>query len=64
MTKFLLTICTLLVSLPAFAQQEWTKEELTAGIRIVEYTRHVAPGKQLMLNSPVYFNPECMARTL
>jgi len=36
-SKFLLTTCALLVSLPAFAQ-EWTKEEKAAGLKTIEFT--------------------------
>jgi hypothetical protein len=47
-SKFLLTTCALLVSLPAFAQ-EWTKEEQAAGLKTTEFTRHIPAGKQRTL---------------
>jgi hypothetical protein len=58
MTKFLLTICALLVSLPAFAQ-EWTNEEWTAGVKTTEFTRHVPAGKQRILDPLAVLNPDC-----
>jgi hypothetical protein len=59
--KFLLTICALLVSLPAFAQEwtTWTKEERTAGLKTFEFTRHVPAGKQRILDGFVFLNPDC-----
>jgi hypothetical protein len=57
-SKFLLTTCALLVSLPAFAQ-EWTKDEQTAGLKTIEYTRHIPSGKQRALSSFGYLNADC-----
>jgi hypothetical protein len=57
-SKFLLTTCALLVSLPAFAQ-EWTKEERAAGLKTTEFTRHIPAGKQRTLDNFGYLNPDC-----
>jgi hypothetical protein len=57
-SKFLLTTCALLVSLPAFAQ-EWTKEEKAAGLKTTEFTRHIPAGKQRTLDNFGYLNPDC-----
>jgi hypothetical protein len=57
-SKFLLTTCALLVSLPAFAQ-EWTKDEQTAGLKTIEYTRHIPAGKQRALSSFGYLHADC-----
>jgi hypothetical protein len=57
-SKFLLTTCALLVSLPAFAQ-EWTNEEKAAGLKTIEFTRHIPAGKQRTLDNFGYLNPDC-----
>jgi hypothetical protein len=59
--RLLLTICALLVSLPAVGDdlRTWTKEERIAGLKTLEFTRHAPAGKQLILENLVYLNPDC-----
>jgi hypothetical protein len=58
MKRFLLTACVLLMSLPAYAE-DWTKEEIAAGQKTYEMTRHVPAGKQRALDTFGYLNPDC-----
>jgi hypothetical protein len=44
---------------PASAQEQWSKEETEAGIKRLEYTRHVPSGKQRTLNFHIFTNPDC-----
>jgi hypothetical protein len=39
--------------------QEWTEEEITAGLKIFELTRHVPAGKQRTLDYFFFLNPDC-----
>jgi hypothetical protein len=58
--KYLTTLaCALLVSLPAFAQEKWTQEEQTAGLKTYEFTRYVPARKQRALDHFVFLNPDC-----
>jgi hypothetical protein len=60
--KYLLAASTaaLLVASPAIAQEPaWTKDEITAGVRKVEYTRRVPAGKQLALEDVAFLNIDC-----
>lgn len=59
LSKLSLTVCALLLlSSSAFAQ-EWTKDEITAGQKTIEQTRHVPAGKKFILGSMAYLNPDC-----
>ena len=60
MFKYLLcaTAALVLSSSSVFAQ-EWTRDELTAGVRKVEYTRQVPAGKQRTLENATVLNPDC-----
>ena len=60
MSKFLLTVTAfgLLLS-SASAQEQWSKEEIEAGVKRFEYTRHVPSGKPRTLNFHVFANPDC-----
>jgi hypothetical protein len=60
-SKFLLITCALFASSPALAQDlmTWTREERTAGLKTLEFTRHAPAGKQLTLDNLVYLNPDC-----
>jgi hypothetical protein len=51
--------CALLCALPASAQVPWTKEELEAGIKTVEFTRYVPSGKKLALQSMSNLDIDC-----
>jgi hypothetical protein len=59
MRKFLLaSVAFGLLSSSAFAD-DWTKAELTAGVRTIEYTRHIPAGKQRVLDALNIINPDC-----
>jgi hypothetical protein len=57
--KSLLTACALLASLPAFATEEWTPEQISEGMKVSDFTRSVPAGKQRVLDSMSVLNPDC-----
>jgi hypothetical protein len=60
MSRFPLTVLAfgLLLS-PAFAQEEWSKDELAAGVKRLEYTRQALPGKKMSFAFLYAVNPDC-----
>ena len=59
MSKLLLTVCLSGLLLSFASAQEWSKDEITAGTRKVEYTRHTPAGKQRTLENVTFLNPDC-----
>ena len=59
MSKLLLTVCLSGLLLSFASAQEWSKDELTAGTRKLEYTRHIPAGKQRTLENVTFLNPDC-----
>jgi hypothetical protein len=59
MSKFLLTVSALALLLSSAFAQEWTKDEQTAGLKTIEFTRHIPAGKQRALSSFGYLNADC-----
>src|SRR5215469_1319804 len=60
MRKMMLIALCVIVSAPSAAQQ-WTQEELAAGIKQFEFERYVPPGRSMTLDWIVYLNPDCSA---
>src|SRR5262245_38529827 len=61
MSKLLLTVCLSGLLLSFASAQEWSKDEITAGVRKAEYMRHVPAGKQRTLETFTFLNPDCTA---
>src|SRR5262245_19737254 len=58
MLRFALVVSAALVASSAFAQ-DWSKEEIAAGVKLQEYTRFVHAGKQKTLDSLYYMDLDC-----
>jgi hypothetical protein len=58
-TMLRLLCALLLVSSATAYAQDWTKEEQTAGLKTIEFTRHISAGKKGILGSLVYLHPDC-----
>jgi hypothetical protein len=59
MSKFLVTVCAFGLLLSSASAQEWTKEEIEAGVKKSEITRHVPSGRSSPLRFLTALNPDC-----
>lgn len=53
------SVIALLSTSAATAQQFWTQEEITAGVKRIEFTRFVPAGKSRTLENVTIINPDC-----
>ena len=59
MSKLLFTVCAFGLLLSSASAQDWTKEEMAAGVQKLEYTRHVPSGKTQTLWFAALLNSDC-----